>query len=253
VCCSVLQWVCCSVLQCAAVCCNFEDLRQDSAVCHSIYLQKRLSKTISFLILSIFARSVLWCVSVSMLQCVAVCCCVLQCVAVAPSFRPHHHSPGLCVSYEWDMSQYQRVHSHIWMSHVSHVTHITIHQVYVFHTYESVTPHVRMSHVAHTTQSRHTYKWDVSHVTETYEWVMSPTWPRHMNESCLTHDRDIWMSHVSHMTETYEWVMSHTWLTSTMSSLCVSHRWMRHAAHTNGSCHTCEWVMQDIRVSQTYK
>ena len=99
-CCSVLQRVlqcvvvCCSVLQCVAVCC-----------------------------------SVLQCVTVccSVLQCVAVCCsvcccvlqCVLQCVAVCCSMSRVPHMNKSCHTYEWVMS-------HIWTSHVTHITsHVT--------------------------------------------------------------------------------------------------------------------------------
>jgi len=118
------------------------------------------------------------------LQCVAVCCSVLQlklfsdvqtivgfCNTLqhtATSHKPQSCSPyESCPTYEWVMS-------HIWKSHVSHIC---------------------MSHVPHINGS-----------CITYEWVMSHVWMSHvtrMNESCWLWPPPIkwvlsrvWMSHV---------------------------------------------------------
>ena len=140
----------------------------------------------------------------------------------------------------------------IWRSHVSHMTHVNIRQVYVCHTYEWVTPCIRMGHITHMSESCKTYERvkhinkschkyncimsniQLSHVTHKNE--MSHTWPRRMT----------WVSHVRHMSEsntsfgifthakiiqgsferhgnrckdsrakyrhTYEWDMSHAWI-----------------------------------------
>ena len=58
-----------------------------------------------------------------------------------------------------------------------------------------------MSHVPHMNESRHTYKWVMSHI-----WMSHVT---HMNESCPTYEwvtSHIWKSHVPHMNVTpYGW------------------------------------------------
>ena len=122
---------------------------------------------------------------------VAVCCSVLQCVAVC--------LPALDIGmgYVTSMNESCRTHewvmSYIWISHgtymngscytyVSHVTHMNE----SCHTYEWVMFFIWMSHGTHMNGSRYTY---VSHVT-------------HMNESCHTYEwvmSFIWMSHGTHM------------------------------------------------------
>jgi len=102
---------------------------------------------------------------------------------------------------------YERVMSHIWMSHVTLMNESS-------HTYKRVTSHIRMSHITHMNESCHTCQWSfhTEHLladkagerlklirVETYEWVMSHIWP----------------SHVTHMTESfhmYQHVMSHIWI-----------------------------------------
>jgi len=108
------------------------------------------------------------------------------------------------------------------------------------------------------THERDIWMSHVSHMTETYEWVMSHTWPRHMNESCLTHDRDMWMSHVSHKTHvntrqvyvchTYEWVtpcirMGHV---THMSESCKIYERVK---HIHKSCHAYNCIMLHIQIS----
>ena len=82
---------------------------------------------------------------------------------------------------------YERVTSHIWRSHVTHMNESVSHMKELRHTYEGVASHIWTSHVTHMNESCHTYEWVMSH---------------------------LWLSHVSHMNEscnTYEWVMSHIW------------------------------------------
>ena len=76
VCCSVLQCVavCCSVLKCVAVCRReYESAWRytyiDVCRCIDVWVRSRIRESLSHM-------------SVSVLQCVAVCCSVLQCVAV---------------------------------------------------------------------------------------------------------------------------------------------------------------------------
>jgi len=90
---------------------------------------------------------------------------------------------------------YERVTSHVWMSHVKHLNEWR-------HTYEWVTSHTWMSHVTHMNESRHTYEWVTSHIWMSHVPHMNESshlmrvceWVTHMNKS------HIWMSH------TYEWV-----------------------------------------------
>jgi len=72
----------------------------------------------------------------------------------------------------------ERVMSHIWMSHVTHMNKS-------YRTYEWVMSHIQMSHVAHVNGSCHTY-----------QCVMSRTWMSHTCEWVLSH---VWMSHVTHI------------------------------------------------------
>jgi len=140
---------------------------------------------------------------------------------------------------------HERVMSHIWMSHGTHMNES-------YHTHEWVMSLTWMSHVTHMNESCHSHEWVMSltwmshgtHVNEsyhTYEWVMSLTWMSHvahMNESCHSHEWVMsltWMSHVTHMNEschTYEWVTSHTW--------------MSHVTHMNESHHSHEHVTSTL-------
>jgi len=82
----------------------------------------------------------------------------------------------------------------------------------------------------------------VSRVNESCYICKSPD----THESVMSH---IWMSHVTHMNgscHTYEWVMSHIW--------------MSHGTHMNESCHTWkrvvshfEWVLSHRRSVQSFK
>jgi len=103
-CCSVLQCVavCCSVLQCVTVCCS---VLQCVAVCCSV-LQSVNEHRSSFLNPSVLTKTIAeansWlcsCVCCSvLLQCVvAVCCSVLQCVAVCCSRRLAIGHISVCV------------------------------------------------------------------------------------------------------------------------------------------------------------
>ena len=87
VCCSVLQFVavCCSVLQCAAVCCCV--LQCVVWQCFYVFLTLKMCLLLSAVVrchclaeVCERGRETLCCV----LQCVAVCCSVLQCGVCAP-------------------------------------------------------------------------------------------------------------------------------------------------------------------------
>ena len=142
----------------------------------------------------------------------------------------------------------------MWMSHVSHMNEPSC------QTYESVTTHIWMSHVTHLNKSRHTYEW-VTHMNKsrcTYKCFMlhAHACRTHMAESCHARAAEVlasfgiksrtWTSHVTHMNEsrcTYEWESCHTY------EWVMSHIWMSNGTHINESCHTYEWVTLQIRMS----
>ena len=87
------------------------------------------------------------------------------------------------------------------------------------------------------------YRSHVTHVNQSYEWVMSHVWTSHvthMKESCHTYEgvtSHMLISHVSRMNElchTYESVMSHIWTS--------------HVANAKQSCHTYERVMSHMLI-----
>jgi len=87
----------------------------------------------------------------------------------------------------------------------------------------------------HVNEACHTYIW-MSHVTHTYEWVMSQA----MN--CLWHDSFICMCSCEiNCLNTYTSCHTYKWDTS--------HVWMSHATNTNVSRHTYEWAMSHICIS----
>jgi len=128
---------------------------------------------------------------------------------------------------------YERVMSHMWRSHVTHLHESC-------HTYEWVMSHVWMSHVTHRAN-------DVKMATHRQR-------SRYGNHGCPTRSRT-WMIHVTH---TYEWVMSHIglktskWLLKRDGSRYRNHGcptrsriWMRHVTHMNESRHTQGWWRQN--------
>jgi len=104
VCCSVLQCVavCCSVLQCVAVCCSVFrwEMRDDKSCVTLVYL--KLNLYVPFYWTHPWPRRV------------AVCCSVLQCVAVFLDERCETTS-HVCDTH------------HMWMSHVTYISHVSCH------------------------------------------------------------------------------------------------------------------------------
>ena len=74
-------------------------------------------------------------------------------------------------TFEWVMSHEWICHSHICMSHATHI-------IQSCDIYEWVMPHMRMRNVAYMNESCHTH-----------EWVMSPIW-RVISTSHITHRND---------------------------------------------------------------
>jgi len=82
-------------------------------------------------------------------------------------------------------------------------------------------------------QSCHTYEWVMPytyHTRQMHQWIMQRIWIRHVthiNESCHTH----------------EWVISHPYLTRTMYQRITPHFGMSHVTQMNETCCTCECVI----------
>ena len=136
-------------------------------------------------------------------------------------------------TYQWNMS-------HISKSHVTHMSESC-------HIYERVMSHIWISHA--TTDA--VRLWYFDDCTDTYQWVMSHLWVSHvthMSESC--HIRERVMSHkwlrqattdaarlwsFDDCTDIYQWVMSYIW--------------MSHVTNMHESCHIYERVMSLIWIS----
>jgi len=95
---------------------------------------------------------------------------ILPRVVVKP--RSHMwHDAFICVAWmSHPRMSYERVISHIWMSHVTHVNES-------YHTCEWVMLHIWMSHVTHVNESCHTYEWVMSHMWMSHitHWNVSNT------------------------------------------------------------------------------
>jgi len=129
----------------------------------------------------------------------------------------------------------ERVMSHIWMGHVTHMNESC-------HMYEWVISEIWMSHVTYSNESCHTHEW----VTWLKKWVMS-----HMDDFCQPHEwvlSQIWICHITHTIEpchTYEWAMSYIW--------------MRHATHMSESCPTgrmlirVTWLIHTCDMTHSYE
>ena len=165
-------------------------------------------------------------------------------------------------------------------------TYICIY-VYINHAHERITSHIWMSHVTHIKESWHTPEWvksqglfpqhadaNTNETCHAHEWVMV-----HLNKSRRI---PAWvMSHASGMTfvschtqtvtsHSHEWVMSHmgmschmqmshvtlTWMSHVAGAIfaargihapwVMSRIWMSHVTHVNESCHTYKWVTSHI-------
>ena len=136
--------------------------------------------------------------------------------------------------------------SHMWMSHDSHIwmSHVT-------HMWMSLGPQIWMSHVTHMNESCHKYAWVMSQIwnesCHKYEWVVSHIWMRRV-------------THIDKPRHTREWVMSHKWARHVTTEVwkhiffvgkfdIIHELWRMQTSHVhiNGSCHTYEWVMCDLR------
>jgi len=106
----------------------------------------------------------------SVLQCVAVCCSVLQCVA----YMTHE---SCYMTHRTPMAQICKRHSHV--NEPWHTWHT--HMAPIRHTHARV-PHMSMSHNTYTLELTRVAEW----VKNTHEWVRSHLWTSHvtlMNET----------------------------------------------------------------------
>ena len=112
-------------------------------------------------------------------------------------------------------------------------------------TCEWVVTHIWVSHVTHMTESNYTHVWDMSHAwSDVYSGWLDATAVSHVNYSLNTHERvmaHIWMNHGTHIwsmdkataSATYEWVRHrYEW--------DMANIWTSHGTHMNESWHTCE-------------
>ena len=98
--------------------------------------------------------------------------------------------------------------------------------------------HTQTSHGTYMNESRHIYRFNMSHVTDVdasqhrYRCVMAHTQTSHATHTTSDADNccDILLSHVTFAA--YAWVMSHIW--------------MRHGTHRNESWHTYSWVTSHL-------
>jgi len=172
-------------------------------------------------------------VGYSVLQCVAWCCSVLQCVAA------NSDTSWTC---KWCFYSTLTTQSAPGISHVTHVNEPC-------HTFEWVMSHMWMSHVCHVTESCRTCEWCFqctathSHVQlDLFIWEL---WLIHMCDfhlkilcfySTLTTQSAPGISHVTHVNEscrTCEWVMSHMWLSHVAHLNGASNALQRAAIHRN--------------------
>ena len=140
----------------------------------------------------------------SLLPCIerssgAVCCSVLQCVAVYYSIGAPRHSfhvtrqRGALMRHVTHINMschtYQCLMSHIWMPHVTHMNaSCHTYGCLMSHIWMPHTSHVGMPHVSHINASCHTYKCALSH-----------------NKCLMSRIRMRSVTHVSASWPTYEW------------------------------------------------
>ena len=126
----------------------------------------------------------------------AVCCSVLQCVAVCCSIGSLRHS--FCVTRQRGAL-------------MRHVTHINV----SCHTYQCLMSHIWMPHVTHMDASCHTYECLMSHIWMPHVTHMNASYVARGNTSCLTYKclmSRIQMRPVSHINASchaYECALSH--------------------------------------------
>jgi len=176
---------------------------------------------------------------------VAVCCSVLQCVAVCCSVHWMSHAAcdttclwtrrGIRISHATPVDESSDVveifytthmdgsrHTHVgefwhaleWvmtLREIHHTTHIR-HDIYDSFVSKEVMSHKQRSHVTHMNESCHTLEWAMSYIMRifhvTHEHVTCHTWTSHathMNKSCHTHDWVTPHTWMSHATRMNEW------------------------------------------------
>ena len=135
--------------------------------------------------------------------------------------------------------KYERVVSHIWMSHVTH-TNESFHTSVQEDTKRKVKRHYVNVGDMTPSNTRHVSFWLI-HLRGVRDWFISRvrdssicrTWHFPIHDITYFH---VWHDVFTCMTRfVYEWVMSHMW--------------MSHVTHMNESCHTYEWVMSRIWMS----
>jgi len=152
----------------------------------------------------------------SVLQCVAVCCSVLQCVVV--SHVAHMNIDIYIFAYTVCCSVLQCVAVCCSVLCRAHEHRCVMALLFIEQLLQR--GGLRMSHVAHVKDSCRTcersmlYIW-MNESCCAYEWVMWRVWMSHvahMKDSCCTYE---WMSHVARKNEscrTYEGFMLHMWM-----------------------------------------
>ena len=118
--------------------------------------------------------------------------------------------------------------------------------------YSCVTWFFNVRHDSFIRPTRLIHMWDMAHFYVRHDSFVCVTWLIHMSD--MTHSYAVWLirlwhdAFVCHMT--YSFV---TWLTHTydMTRLfCImSHIWMSHVTHMNGSCPTYEWFKSHMWIS----
>jgi len=129
-----------------------------------------------------------------------------------------------------DVVPYNRVTTHIWMRHSTHMN-------VTWHTRKWVTSHDYSVYAG--TIKKPGFSGHMNELRHTYEWVMSPIWMSHVTNKishvtrlqCLLWDHqqtldvlDLWLSYVTHTNEsrhTREWVMSHIWMSRFTHLQCL--------------------------------
>jgi len=169
----------------------------------------------------------------------------------------------------WSRHTHEWVMSHIWMRHVSCVSHIR-------HTHKWGMSHMWIKHITQTTTRRiharmnescHSYEWVTSHIWMGRVRLTSHIWISHVTHitTCCNHARMGWLRSVGSIkwqgsfaeyrllyrallqkrpiilsillsvATPYEWCMSRIWRRHVTRT---SHIWIGYVTHMNQSCHT---------------
>jgi len=112
------------------------------------------------------------------------------------------------------------------------------------HTYERVMSHIWTGHVTHMNGSRHAYELRIRTLNLQHRirrFNMTQSHVKHMNGSCHTFMSHIWTGHVTHSCHTYE--LHIRTLQGATSHTTFQHDPKSCHTHTNGSCRT-SWARQ---------